>query len=229
MYYFYLYTPILITTMTIYSLLHDINEVYNFKLPHSKLIALPMMEAKVYNNNVPMQNIEYFIKTFGKEYVELDGFLIIACWKNRSDIARALLDLGANINALSNYGTTPAMFVAQNDNIELLKHFIQNGALLEVNNKQVIDYARSDAMTRKYLIQYCIENANQKLCDENKSLKDSVNELEDNLAVYKSKVKKLEEQLSVFEKIQKLISTDQTTISEPVPNDESKPISNAEN
>jgi ankyrin repeat protein len=64
--------------------------------------------------------------------LELDGLLIIACWKGTEKVIKYLLGLKANINARSRLGSTPIMFLAQRDWLEMFKYFVENGSDLNM-------------------------------------------------------------------------------------------------
>jgi uncharacterized protein len=66
------------------------------------------------------------------------SYLSWAVVENHLDLAEALLDLGANINHVDNFGYTPALYAATIDHgdTEVLELLIERGADLTVANKE---------------------------------------------------------------------------------------------
>lgn len=62
--------------------------------------------------------------------------LILAVQNGRTEIARALLDAGANINYPDENGNTPLMLAAQNGNLEIVHLLLDRGATINLFNKK---------------------------------------------------------------------------------------------
>ncbi len=100
---------------------------------------------------------DIYIKNLDLTQEEKDLFLRDASYFNYTDIAKYLVDEGADLNADYLFSTiTPLMFAATNNNLELVKYLVKNGANIDVDNNSVI----KDAAERGELelVKYLIEN-----------------------------------------------------------------------
>ena len=64
-----------------------------------------------------------------KDYIDLDDWdLHRAAWKNRFDIAGALIKRGDYVDARDEDGSTPLHRAAQNDSLDVARLLIEHGA-----------------------------------------------------------------------------------------------------
>ena len=149
-------------------------------------------------------NETVIIKTIEENHpnnkLELDGLLLIACWKSTEKVIKKLLELGANKDAKSLWGTTPVMFLAQRDCVELVDYFIKIEADLLVHCSTAYDvvwYGKDNKKTRDYFLKHVYENVKRQneLTKKNVS-EDKLNkDLPENNAQLKEKIKELETKL----------------------------------
>ena len=78
------------------------------------------------------------------DYVSPEGTaLMAACYKNELEIARMILEHGANVNLQSGDGTTALIFSVLNRNAEMVKLLLKHGA-----NKDLQDAAGNTALSQ---------------------------------------------------------------------------------
>ena len=128
-----------------------------------------------------------------KKY-ELDGLLIIACWKGTEKVVMKLLELGANKDARSKTGTTPIMFLAERDWLEMVEYFIKLGADLLIrakNGDDVLLYSKNKQKTRDYFLRKLYNDAQEQneLTKKNKELSEKVTTLTASNKELESKLK----------------------------------------
>ena len=63
-----------------------------------------------------------------KDYVEGATALTIACQRKNLQVIKALVNHGANVNAISKYGQTPLMTAANTCSDPVVRYLLQNGA-----------------------------------------------------------------------------------------------------
>ena len=148
-------------------------------------------------------NETIIIKTIEENHpnnkLELDGLLLIACWKSTEKVIKKLLELGANKDAKSLWGTTPIMFLAQRDCVELVEYFCKIEADLLVrasDGADVLWYAKDNKKTIDYFLKHAYENVKrQNELAKNNVSEDKLNkDLSENNAL-KEKIKELEGKL----------------------------------
>lgn len=62
--------------------------------------------------------------------LELNSKLLAACFQGKLDVAKRLVDKGADINALDSYGDSPLMEAAWEGHLKVVKYLVSRGAKL---------------------------------------------------------------------------------------------------
>ena len=125
----------------------SVEEYYTFKNENAKWVA-----AGIFNKIINSADMINFLGKNTPMQHDLDGLLIIACVVGTNELIFKLLELGANKNAKSKIGSTPIMYFAKLDNLEMVKHFIKIEANVfcnNNNNRNIIDWAVVNV--KKYL------------------------------------------------------------------------------
>jgi ankyrin repeat protein len=109
-----------------------------------QVVGVNSLMSSVTNNDI--EGVRFFAKS-GKSLINARNFggatsLHIACRENNSEIAKILIESGAEVNVVDNEGWTPLMRAALNGNREIVKLLIQKGAsannLNSVNESAII-------------------------------------------------------------------------------------------
>lgn len=69
-----------------------------------------------------------------KDKIELDNLLITACYKGTEVVIKQIITLGADINAKSIHKSTPLMFIAERDMLNMFKYLLDKGANMSIKN-----------------------------------------------------------------------------------------------
>ena len=165
-------------------------ECYKFTDNYSWLIASGIYHGSIKDDEV-ISMLNLYQNNDPENDLELDGLLIIACWKGSKAIIVKLLTLGANKDARSLLGSTPIMFLAQRDWLEMVEYFVKIGAdmTIRTNNGDDCSYFAKSRTGNYKVIKYLntfdvslrsVRSAhkeiktkqNSELLDENKRLKD---------------------------------------------------------
>lgn len=155
-------------------------DIYKFKDNHSQWIA-----TGIYNEVDDEEIIAHidFANQRNKK-LDIDGLLIIACCKGEENLIKKLLEMGANIEARSIGGSTPIMFLAQRDMIDVFKYFIENGAnifALNILNNDCIHYSIKQGKIYKFIMELS-KSINQyrdisKILGRNKYLEERIKDI----------------------------------------------------
>ena len=62
--------------------------------------------------------------------LELNSKLLVACFQGKLDVAKKLVNKGADINALDSYGDSPLMEAAWEGHLEVVQYLVSRGAKL---------------------------------------------------------------------------------------------------
>ena len=167
--------------------MNEIDNIVKFNNNYSKWIA-----CGIYCNIDEICNViqeRFDSNKRGDEAVlELDKLLIIACWKGNEIVVKKLVSLGANIETRSLFDTTPIMFVAQRDSLEMFIYLISIGAnmyAVSKNGLNVESYAKEVPKSRVYEYIIDIKNKNSvssiELLKKNNTMIIKNKELEDKI------------------------------------------------
>lgn len=167
--------------------MEDIFNTVSFSNNSSKWIA-----CGIYLN-VPDDEIINQLDNIDK--LDFDNLLIIACWKGSESIIRKLIQKGANIEATSLFGSTPLLFIAQRDRVDIFKYLIELGANLYTKNtygndaeyyssnnpnKNVYNYIQELKKDKIKIINDLIKDK-EFMMKKNQELEDKINYLMDQL------------------------------------------------
>ena len=106
----------------------------------------------IFNEVLNDTNIIHLLENNKYTSSDLDGLLLHACLKGSEKLIMKLLELGANKNAKSRGNSSPIMFLARRDMLEMVKHFIKLEVNVWVHNDNghnIIEWAEPNV--RKYL------------------------------------------------------------------------------
>lgn len=152
------------------SALQDDNfEVAKFLIDKKALINVPNSTKRTPLHKAVEKNSKDLVeKILNQEDLMIDSLtdkgrtaLALACIANNSEIAKMLLDKGANPNLSGEGDSFPLRFSIEKNNIELVKYLIKNGAKLDIKigNQALIDWAK-DRETDKEILNI-LENPNK--------------------------------------------------------------------
>jgi hypothetical protein len=86
-----------------------------------------MLGFSIYKAHKEAKILEFLNNIDPRSY-DLNNLLLVACWKSTHAVICKLVELGADIKALSVVISTPMMFIAERDMLETFEYFISLGA-----------------------------------------------------------------------------------------------------
>lgn len=116
-----------------------INHVYDSVKEWSNEIGKSIELTKWIASGIEICCVDKYLRNIisdNKEKLDLNGLLLVACYKGSDDMIRYLLDMGADIESKSRIGSTPILFLAERDNIEMVKYLLSLGADPTVKNSE---------------------------------------------------------------------------------------------
>lgn len=130
----------------------DVNMIVDTKCNHTKLLrACDYNQIDIVKYLLTLPNIDIKVVSILKNTV------LHLC--DKKEIAKMLVEAGADINALNNNGETPIMSDTYNNNIEKIKYLASNGADLTIkNNKGRTIY---DFVSDKSILKTPLESAKE--------------------------------------------------------------------
>ena len=163
----------------------QVSDCYKFNDKYSLWIANGIFQE------IDEEDIIKLIESYhSNKKLELDGLLLIACWKGTEKVIKKLLELGANKDAKSLLGTTPIMCLAERDWVEMVEYFIKIEADLRIRSTEGdAVFCFSKNKTDDYFLKKLYENTkeqneltkkNTDLMSLNKELLEKIKELSDN-------------------------------------------------
>lgn len=157
--------------------------------------------SAIYGNYIDENEIINLIKAtlIKKSSLKLNGWLIIACHKSENNkntlLIKELINLGADKETVSVVGSTPLLFLCQNNNVDLVKYFVEDlGANIFAKNSANVDclgYANSKEL-KDYLIEARKKYSTslEELTKKNKEYTNRIKELENDKSNSETELKK---------------------------------------
>lgn len=170
--------------------MQKIDSNVNFKDIFSHWLAYGM------NLKISEDFIIEYIKN-NRESLDLDNLLIASTFAGTDKIIKILVELGANLETKNINGSTPIMFIAEEDNLPMFEYFLEKGANMYTKNNyhhDVESYAFKATSTQQKVFNY-IKTIQKKFSDDNitmetlklknkelnKELEDEINKLRQNM------------------------------------------------